>query len=762
MLGKNRGDGLSLFSKLFLLGVALSLTVSLAAWAQNAEPEETPAATPIVEAASTETAAGVATDASDEASDGVFVDAPVEPSAAMPTDALESMLEATATFFNDTVSEPINTVCPFKGEIDYEDGAISCGFIEVPENRSDPESRTIRLLYARLAATVTLEEEVDSEGSGATDDEEELVYRDDPVIYLTGGPGVGLRPYVERFLEHDLIQTRDLYILQQRGIDESGDFCPFFSQLRPELVRATNALEGQLEQAERLTACLSSAAARGVDVSAYNTVENAHDVRALRRALSYDSWNVWGISYGSHLGQMLVNVDEAGIRALVLDAIVPNDLVDLMRLGRWIERDMGLLFDRCGETGGRHCDGLEERLLAAAQMPFMRVEALDLERLPAGETYLPPVLPAYLVFSMMYEQDEHPAMPAVMDGALRLFEQDRSDLLAITTAMNGFGGRTSAGMSAAVRCNDGYTAMAAAVAEEDLAEHNRFLSSFATVEGYEAMARACEAAGAPMRADRTDYQLVETDLPTLIINGAWDPITPPPLAERIAPGFTNSRYVEVPFAGHGPTRSMSACSGDVLTAFFDDPQQDLAALDMTCFEDGVDAPTFENFLITTGHLQIAARVLGDEADQLYAPGAIALFSVVTLLGSLVLIPAGFLARITSGRRARDLATGDGLTRALAFVAAATTAGGLALIGAAAARTFEMSETSLIVGLAEPASTGAWVILLGGVVAALLILRTVLIRASTPLRTGTMLGFLMIGGAGVSLAVLAALFDLLPF
>jgi hypothetical protein len=36
---------------------------------------------------------------------------------------------------------------------------------------------------------------------------------------------------------------------------------------------------------------------------------------------------------------------------------------------------------------------------------------------------------------------------------------------------------------------------------------------------------------------------IETDIPTLITNGDWDPVTPPPLAESIAPGFGNSSLI---------------------------------------------------------------------------------------------------------------------------------------------------------------------------------------------------------------------------
>lgn len=104
------------------------------------------------------------------------------------------------------VPEPVDFVCPFKGEFDYEPGEISCGFIAVPENREDPDSRTIRLHFVKIAATG-----------------EESEYRADPVIYLTGGPGVGVNMYAERLREHAILEQRDLYILEQRGIGASGN-----------------------------------------------------------------------------------------------------------------------------------------------------------------------------------------------------------------------------------------------------------------------------------------------------------------------------------------------------------------------------------------------------------------------------------------------------------------------------------------------------------------------------------------------------------
>ena len=186
-------------------------------------------------------------------------------------------------------------VCPFKGDIEYDPGDIECGLLQVPENREDPNSRFIELHFVKLNSTWDDEEEADKD-----DDEEDSGLapgkRDDPVIYLTGGPGAPVRYYVDRFEDHRIRKHRDMYILEQRGIGSSGDFCPKYSARKPEKYD-DKTLEEYLDSSiEAANDCAINAKAAGVDLTAYNTIENARDVQAFRMALGLEQWNVWGIS----------------------------------------------------------------------------------------------------------------------------------------------------------------------------------------------------------------------------------------------------------------------------------------------------------------------------------------------------------------------------------------------------------------------------------------------------------------------------------
>lgn len=649
------------------------------------------------------------------------------------------------------VSDITSVVCPFKDTIDYEVGRVKCGLITVPENREKPNSRQIRLLFAQIVASGRLPN--DEGGKKKKEDGEDVEVREDPVVYLTGGPGVNIEPYVSRFLEHDLTKSRDLFILNQRGIGDSGEVCPYFSATGRENISAVTLSQSEAEAAERTKACFDAARQRGIDLTGYNTVENARDIRSLRRALGFDSWNVWGISYGSHLGQMLVNVDSEGIRALVLDAIVPNDLGDIMRIHRWVLRNHNLVFDECERQQAGICDGLKSRFYKAYDSIIknpLTVDALDKELYPAGKVTVPGVIVGFAPFAMQYEQDEHPAIPAVMLALSQYAEQRDKEIFQVFTVAGGPFSGSSDGMSSAIRCNDGYMEAQARIAKEDLSEDFGLSQGIFTVKGARMMADMCIEAGLPPR-DRKDYMLVQSNIPTLIVNGEWDPVTPPPLAERIAPGFTNGRLIIVPYAGHGPTRSMSECGSQVMSDFFDAPDQDLFALDATCLEEGIEPPEFLNYVQTDAALRLVTRY-SDDPKRLIGPGvSFAALTFVVFAGFLSIV-VGYISRRFSSLPDPYHAVGPVLPRLLGLITTVCSLLGLGLLGAGAAAAVDISEISIIAGLAPPARTGAALLFLSMLTGAATVYTTVASHKFHALRRRTVIGLPLVGISAIFLAL----------
>lgn len=668
----------------------------------------------------------------------------------------------TNALINDDVSDVTHVICPFKNDIDYQPNRVRCGFITVPENREVPDSRLLRVIFTHITAQASLD--IEDDDTSAKKDEQVLEPRADPIIYLTGGPGAGIEFYVNRFLKHDLTKTRDLYILNQRGIGDSEELCPYYESTSRELVLADNLKAQEIENAQRMKACFAAATNRGVDLSAYNTVENARDVRALRRALGFDSWNVWGISYGSHLGQMLVNVDPEGIRALVLDAIVPNDLGDLMRIHRWVARNHKNVFTECARQGAAICDGLEQAFYAAGNAlianPVM-VDAFDEELFPSGKANVPALIAAFAPFSMLYEQDEHPAIPSVMRGLVNMINnRDDEVFQALANGAAEFSRSIGIGMGSAIRCNDGYMAAEASIAAEDLQEDFGFNEGAFSVEGSQLMADTCVEAGLAPR-DRKDYQLIQSDIPTLVVNGDWDPITPPALAERIAPGFSNGRLIIVPYAGHGPTRSMSECASQVLTDFFDDPSQNLAELDASCLEEGAAPPEFLDYLQTDMHLKLAARAM-DEPKNVVVPGLLASTPIIISLLGLIMISWGAIARRFSSSKVEVPGLGPVTPRFIAFITTLVLLVGVGLIGLGVQTAMEISEVSLIAGFAPPAGTGALLVLLAGLMGIATLALTLKAHKNSPLRKRSLIGFVLVGLSAILLSVIFVSWGITPW
>ena len=190
----------------------------------------------------------------------------------------------------------------------------SCGYLVVPEDRSQPNGRTIRLMVAKYPARSPEK-------------------RPDPVVYLAGGPGDIAPLEINGFIAADFIRNRDIYVVSQRGtmFSEPALTCAAADNFARELL----GLRFYSEATKRThlvatEACHHELAATGADLSVYNSTESAADFADLRKVLGYETWNVYGMSYGSYLAQTLMRDHPEGIRSVVLDSVLPTARVVIL------------------------------------------------------------------------------------------------------------------------------------------------------------------------------------------------------------------------------------------------------------------------------------------------------------------------------------------------------------------------------------------------------------------------------------------------
>jgi hypothetical protein len=181
-----------------------------------------------------------------------------------------------------------------------------------------------------------------------------------------------------------------------------------------------------------------------------------------------------------------------------------------------------------------------------------------------------------LVFQSMYATSIIPMLPRLIydlrDGNTDLAAGLEGEFLSQYDKIN-------VGMQHAVQCKEELPFATQADIEEALKQH----SDYAPL-GSRGIIELCKAWNlSPV--DPEENQPISSDVPTLVVSGEFDPVTPPTWAEDAAKTLSKSFYFNVPRAGHGPTISED-CPRSILLAFLDNPTQQPDTSCLAALKDG--------------------------------------------------------------------------------------------------------------------------------------------------------------------------------
>jgi pimeloyl-ACP methyl ester carboxylesterase len=189
----------------------------------------------------------------------------------------------------------------------------TCGTLTVPGKRSEVERGKVQLPVVIIPSK--------SQPAEA-----------DPIVYMAGGPGANAIAQAQDLVNVGLNQKRNLIIMNQRGVAYTVPdlACPEIDRAYAEaLGLPSDSHAANIAHVAATKACRDRLTAAGVDLSAFNTSENAADFADLRQALNLEQWNVYGLSYGTELALSLLRDHPAGIRSLIIDAVLPPAAVSL-------------------------------------------------------------------------------------------------------------------------------------------------------------------------------------------------------------------------------------------------------------------------------------------------------------------------------------------------------------------------------------------------------------------------------------------------
>ena len=466
------------------------------------------------------------------------------------------------------------------GELDREAwfgegaGAATCGLVTVPAERdarsgADPRGRTLRLAVYRVPST-------------SPDP------APDPVVYLEGGPGGAGVALLASLYDPDAPDSAsflrgrgDVIVVDQRGTGWSRPalYCP-------EVYAARGAGDDEIP-AHR--ACAARLRGEGVVFSDYDSRESAADLEAVREALGIERWNLYGLSYGTRLALTAMRDAPGRLRSVVLDSAFPlevNGFADeAWTTWQALERIAAAGDARPGERAGQ--------TLASIEAGFARLDAEPVDGLDPAR-YLT------LLRDSVGDPDAYPLIEAVAAlGAPAGPGADSATALELADALEGardpwFGepwsmdgvpealypieAESADAMYYAVACAE-ELGHPEAVAMPDLSA--RFSPTLrrivADYTDHVIDAGIC-AVYDVRAADSVEVLPVRSDVPTLVLAGSSDVVTPPAWGRLVADALADAGHVELPGLGHG-VLGMNECSRRVTLAFLDEPS---GTLDASC------------------------------------------------------------------------------------------------------------------------------------------------------------------------------------
>lgn len=345
-----------------------------------------------------------------------------------------------------------------------------------------------------------------------------------PVVYQVGGPGGHMLvavggPFLYEKVIASYVKTRDLILFDPRGTGYS----------QPAL---------ECKPGEEPGNCLRRLFSEGHNLYLYNSSSMVADLQDIRQAIGYDQWNLVGESYGTHVSQMVLHEQPDGLRSVILDAVLPIILPDLPDGKSEFGLSLGRLFERCWSdpTCKTAYPDLANRLDLAVHRLNDNPVAIEFDIdgktqsfMLTGDRLMDHVMTA------LYEAEMIPYLPYAISAAA---DGSNYEFWGFTAKWSiNIDKILSSGAHWAILCGDGRI-------------HN------------------CD--NWPVAIDRKP---VTSPIPTLILSGEFDPVTPPEYGHAVAMGLRNSFEVVFPGFGHWVNGTGNPCQSSVIQSFLENPSR---------------------------------------------------------------------------------------------------------------------------------------------------------------------------------------------
>jgi len=426
---------------------------------------------------------------------------------------------------------------------------VQCGTLQVPENYSLPNGEKINVNFAVLPAIDNSKNKI-------------------PLMFLAGGPGqasVELAAHIFKGF-NEIRKSHDIILVDQRGTGKSHPL-----ECDENSVRNVYEIIPEDFSEQELKDCIAQF--KG-DLSQYNSENAIRDFDAVRNALGHEKINIYGGSYGTRAGLVYMRLFPESLNSVVLDSVGPIE-VPIGTFGQSAARSFNLLLENCqqDESCNTAYPELAEEFKAVVSQLEKQPIKLEIAH-PRLGTKTDFILSRSKFISnlrmQLYSMPMRTLVPLVIHQAFLGNYQPMVGLIAMSEGGMGM----YVGLTLNIVCNEDLPKITAEMFAAD-AEN-----TFGGNDSHNAWLQACPL-WPKYSVDEAFYNSVTANIPTLILSGDLDPVTPPSNGEKSAATLPNSHHIISKNSAH--IVASTPCAIDIVNEFLEtlDPKN----LDETCLSE---------------------------------------------------------------------------------------------------------------------------------------------------------------------------------
>ncbi len=425
---------------------------------------------------------------------------------------------------------------------------VEFGYITVPEDYTKPNGNLLKIAFAIIKARVPEPKR-------------------DAVIIFQGGWGTELLEDLRGYLDNYPVRDRDLILYDYRGIGYSEPkMCEW---LGTEVWKGVSANLTNTEFVQNLTQqfnlCLDTLTSRNIDYNQFGSNNKTKDAVLLAEKLDYESYDCFGISYGTRAIQNFIRATDSSnvkVRAVILDSNCPMGFSMQGNLNYTFAASLDHVLEDCVQNAacnskfpnlkGRFfdfLDSLENDPLIVfngeSQVAFNREEVNA------------------VIHQILYDRPNYKDIPLLLEHFI-----DR-DVIAInnllpmmqTIVISNF---NAVGLINFVYDWKAFQKPATQTYLKSLKTKSDYNLSHFYMDFYMKDNR--------FKSDSLEAIPIKSSVPALILAGEYDPITPPEWSQRMRSSFENNYYYEFKKTGHGV--APSPAGEQLFTSFLNDPTKE--------------------------------------------------------------------------------------------------------------------------------------------------------------------------------------------